>query len=66
MEIGTKVKINLELKEAQRIGINRSFEEADGTVTEKYTNGLDGHYVQVDGKPVHCVDCLTGLRRKEG
>ena len=62
MEKGTKVKVNLKMEDAKRLGINTAANMVgEGVIDGQYTNGVAGHYVLFGSKLLGIPDRLNAV-----
>lgn len=62
MDKGTKVKINLKLEDARRLGISAAEDIiGEGIIDGTYTNGVAGHYVIFGNKTYGIPDRLKAV-----
>ena len=62
MDKGTKVHVNLKKADAAKLGINTATDiDTIGIIEGKYTNGVAGHFVSVDGRIMGIPDRLNAL-----
>ncbi len=60
MKKGTKVKVDLKVEDARKLGLNNPV-EGIGVIEGPYTNGVAGHFINVDGKTVGIPDRLNAV-----